>query len=196
MSSQTILHHEHQDAKKPVYQDRYGTSESPLSIEEARAVIREDFHLFVGLLTQLVALPEGYAFRGLSAWEMNHCLKWFSGCEIQSASSGVGVFAGPSVCDDADEFQVHVEVRYFHPELNYRPTERSNPRVTRRFSKGYATHLWVDQGRPYWGMHKSLITGNGSQFCQNMLTIEALAAESAARVNQALQRRRLRCDQH
>ncbi len=196
MSNPTIQHHGQEDAQRPAWQDRYGTRESPLLIEDARAVIREDFHRFVGLLTELVVLPEGCVFRGLSASEMNHSLKWFLGCEIRSASSGVGVFAGPAVSDDTNEFQVSVEVRYFHPELNYRPAKRSNPRVTRRYSEGYATHLWVDQGRPYWGMKKTLITGNGSQFCRDTPTVEALATESAARVNQALQRRRVRCDQH
>jgi len=196
MSNPTIQDLGQEVVQRPAWQNRYGTRETPLLIEDARAVIREDFHRFVGLLTELVVLPEGYGFRGLSAREMNHCMKWFLGCEVESASAGVGVFAGPNVSDDADEFQVNVEVRYFHPELNYKPTKRSNPRVTRRYSEGYSTHLWVDQGRPFCGMNKTLITVNGRQFCRDTPTIEALASESAARVNQALQLRRVRCDQH
>ncbi|MFC7462048.1 hypothetical protein [Hydrogenophaga defluvii] len=166
---------------------RYGTRESPLAIDQARAIIREDFLRFAGLVMTQVALPEGHAFAAVPALDLEHQLTWFLGCEVMSSNAGLSLHGHPVICDDKDDFQFRIEVRYFHPELHYRNTPRSKPRVSRQYNEGYSAHLWVDQGRPYWGMHRSLIKGN--EFVRNMPSPEALAAQAVTRLHQAIQKR-------
>ena len=105
--------------------------------------------------------------------------------EVLSSDAGLSVFVHHQVRDDHDEFRLRVEAQYFHPELHFRPTKLSPPKVSRRYNEGFSAHLWVEQGRPYWGMHKSLISG--SEFCPSMPTHNALAAEVATRLNLAIQ---------
>lgn len=179
----THQHHEHVDAESNV--NRYGTHECPLAIEQARARIREDFLRFAGLVMDNVQLPEGYVFSNSPALGPEHQLTWYLGCEVLSSDAGLSVFVHHQVRDDHDEFRLRVEARYFHPELHFRPTKLSPPKVSRRYNEGFSAHLWVEQGRPYWGMHKSLISG--SEFCPSMPTHNALAAEVATRLNLAIQ---------
>lgn len=166
---------------------RYGTRQSPLAIEQARSNIREDFLRFAGLVMDQVALPEGHAFAKAPAFDLNHQLTWFSGCEIESSAAGLSVFGVPIVSDEGDESQLRVEVRYFHPELHYRPTNRRAQQISRQYNEGFSAHLWVEQGRPFWGMHQSLIAGN--QFCRNLPSPEALADEVVTRLRHAIARR-------
>ncbi len=165
----------------------YGTRQDPLSIEQARARIREDFLCFAGLVTSQVALPDGHAFERSPADSLKHQLTWNQRCEVLSASAGLSVFGRRTVGDDSDCLQLQVEVRYFHPELHFRHTPRSDPRVSRRFNDGFGAHLWVDQGRPYWGMTRSLIAG--SEFCSGVPSPEALAAEVVRRLRLAIEQR-------
>lgn len=162
---------------------RYGTCESPISIDQARAQIRDDYLRFADLVISQVQLPEGYTFT-----TDQHELKWFLGCEVLSSDSGLNFAAHRAISDDMDDFQLYVSVRYFHPELHYFKSRKSMPLISRRFSKGFSAHLWVDQGRPYWGMHKSLFTG-GNEFCRSMASPEELAAEVVTRLRCAIQRR-------
>lgn len=166
---------------------RYGTREAPLSIELARARIREDFLSFAGLVMGQVKLPEGHVFGSIPADCLNHELTWNRRCEILSSSGGLSLFGRRVVADDSDGHQLQVEVRYFHPELHFRPTLRSAPRISREYNDGYAVQLWVDQGRPFWGMHRSLIAG--SEFCRNLPSPEALAEDVVMRLRRAIERR-------
>lgn len=165
----------------------YGTRQDPLSIEQARARIREDFLCFADLVMSQVALPDDHSFGRATAGSLHHQLTWNQRCEVLSSSSGLSIFGRRAVGDDGDQHQLQVEVRYFHPELHFRPTPRSHPRVSRRFNDGFGVHLWVDQGRPYWGMTRSLIAG--SEFCSGVPTPEALAAEVVRRLRLAIERR-------
>jgi hypothetical protein len=165
----------------------YGTRQAPLSIEQARARIRKDFLCFADLVMSQVALPDGHSFGSATAGSLNHQLTWNQRCEVLSSSSGLSVFGRRAVADDGDEHQLQVEVRYFHPELHFRPTPRSDPRVSRQFNDGFGVHLWVDQGRPFWGMTRSLIAG--SEFCSGVSSPEALALEVVRRLRLAIERR-------
>lgn len=165
----------------------YGTREAPLTLEQGRARIRKDFLCFASLVMSQVQLPDGHSFAQATARALDQQLNWNLGCEILSSDAGLSVFGRRAVYDSSDESQLKVEVRYFHPELHYRPTMRSSPRVSRQYNDGFAVHLWVDQGRPFWGMHRSLIAG--SEFCRNQPSPEALAEEVVIRLRLAIERR-------
>lgn len=160
----------------------YGSKEAPLDIEVAREKIREDFRVFAGLVMKQVQFPTGYAFRALSDE-----LRWFGGCAIASSNSGVTIYGQRQIADDVDALQIQVSVRYFHPELHYREGRRK-PKVSRQYNNGFGAHLWVDQGRPFFGMQQSLI--EGQQFCSGFATVEGLAESVVQRVNAALARRK------
>ena len=166
---------------------RYGTTEEPLPIDQARAIISEDFRKFSDLITAQVVMPEGHSFGKSPAFNIEHKLKWFSGCEVASSRAGLSVTGGRSSTDEADEFAVRVEVRYFHPELHFRESRSNKARTSHEYSEGFSAQLWVEQGRPFVGMRKSLITGDVC--CRDMASVEALASEVVERVNQAIARR-------
>lgn len=164
----------------------YGTKEAPLSIEQARAKIRSDFTRFAQMVINGVTLPAGHVFAQSPALGINHQLTWYLGCEIKSANAGLSVFGHLAVADDKDSNQLHIEARYFHPELHFRD-ENGKAKSSRAYNPGYGAHLWVDQGRPYWGMNRSLIEGR--QFLSNVPTVETMAEEVVARLNHAISAR-------
>ncbi|MBV7542179.1 hypothetical protein [Acidovorax sp. sic0104] len=168
----------------------YGSKEDPLGIEEARAKIGDDFTHFAALVASQVQLPAGHSFRNdCPALGVRHNLSWWNGCAVRSADSGLGVHAGPQVVDAADEYQLMIEARFFHPELHFREKGRT-ARVTRRYNPGYGAALWVDQGRPFWGMNKSLI--EGERFLSRVSSVEVLAEEVVRRLNAAISLRMVR----
>ena len=164
----------------------YGTKEAPLSIEQARAKIRSDFTRFAQMVINGVTLPAGHVFAQSPALGIDHQLTWYLGCEIESANAGLSVFGHLAVADDKDSNQLHIEARYFHPELHFRD-ENGKAKSSRAYNPGYGAHLWVDQGRPYWGMNRSLIEGR--QFLSNVPTVETMAEEVVARLNHAISAR-------
>lgn len=161
----------------------YGTKEAPLAIELARAKIREDFLKFAGLVMGQVHLPAGYGFANHPALKLQGQLTWFGGCEIASSSAGLSIHGGRYVPDPDDASEIRVEVRYFRPEVHFREGRRK-PQVSRKYNNGFSATLWVNQGRPFWGMHKSLIEGN--QFCREVATVEELANSVVQRLTAAL----------
>lgn len=161
----------------------YGTKDAPLDIQQARDTIRQDFLKFAGLVMGHVQLPEGHGFANHAAFQLEHQLKWYLGCEIKSSDAGLSIYGHRTELDDSDTSQIRVEVRYFHPELHFRDG-RKKPQVSRQYNNGFSAHLWVSQGRPFWGMHKSLI--DGSEFCRDCETVEDLAQIVIQRLTVAL----------
>lgn len=122
----------------------YGTKEAPLSIEQARAKIRSDFTRFAQMVINGVTLPAGHVFAQSPALGIDHQLTWYLGCEIESANAGLSVFGHLAVADDKDSNQLHIEARYFHPELHFRD-ENGKAKSSRNYNPGFGAHLWVDQ---------------------------------------------------
>jgi hypothetical protein len=165
---------------------RYGTKNAPLTIELARATIREDFLKFASHVVESVNLPQGYGFANHPGFELKHQLTWHSGCEIRSSHGGLSLHGSRSVSCEKDATQISIEIRIFHPELHFRNGQQK-PQVSRQYNNGFSAHLWVNQGRPFWGMHKSLIEGN--QFCREAATVEELAQSVVQRLTAALANR-------
>lgn len=161
---------------------RYGSKEMPLPIAQARQTIREDFLSFSEIVMSQVLMPKGHLFRRQPERELN----WFGFCEIVSTNYGASLHAGLALPDDLATTQLSIEVRYFRPETHYKDG-RKNQRVSRQYSRDFSAHLWVNQGRRYWGLHKSLITGH--EFCRGASSAEELAQTVVQRLNDALARR-------
>ena len=162
---------------------RYGTRENPVTIEQARKTIRTDYLKFCKLVTDQLQMPEGHKYRTNWGSCPEHELTWFGRCEIDSTRSGASIYAGLAIPDDLDTTQLCIEVRYFHPTTHYRDG-RKKQQVSREYDAGYSAHLWVQQGRLYAGMFKSLIKGN--EFCRNVDSVEELALTVVQRLKDAM----------
>lgn len=159
-----------EQVKKPIVPG-YGTKEEPLSVDQARAKVREDFLKLAEIVMSQVSLPPGHGYRNTPALGLESQLRW-AGCEVEASEYGLSIHAGLVPGDCNDKSQLLIEVRYFHPELHFRDGRRK-AQVSRRYNDCYSAHLWVEQGRPFWGQHVSLIQGN--EFCRDFTSIESLA---------------------
>lgn len=72
------------------------------------------------------------------------------------------------------------------PDLCNEMQVAANPDEVRH--RSYSAHLWVDQGRPFWGQHVSLIQGN--EFCRDFTSIESLAESIVERLKKAIEARK------
>jgi hypothetical protein len=165
---------------------RYGSQEKPVSIELARQAIRADFVKFWQLVTEQCQMPKGHEYRTNWGAGPDYELNWFGGCEIGSTNSGASIRAGLAVPDPMDTTQLCIEVRYFHPATHYKDG-RKKQKASRKYSTGYSAHLWIEQGRPYAGMYKSLIKGH--EFCRDVDSAEELASIVVQRLKDAMARR-------
>ncbi len=174
-----------QEAKQtqPALSQGYGTKDAPIPIDVARATIRADFLKFAGLVMGQVQLPPGHGWPVQPGRALEHELTWSGNCEIASSHSSLSIHGRRAMPDTSDASQIQVEVRYFHPELHYR-NGRKKAQTSRQYHDGFGAHLWVDQGRPFWGMHRSLIEGH--QFCRGFKTPEDLAQTVVERLIAAL----------
>lgn len=117
-------------------------------------------------------------------WKVNYK----AGCEVEASEYGLSIYAGLVPGDCNDKSQLSIEVRYFHPELHYRDGRRK-AQVSRRYNDSYSAHLWVDQGRPFWGQHVSLWS-KGMSFCRDFTSIETLAESIVERLEMAIEARK------
>lgn len=174
-----------EQVKKPIVPG-YGTKEEPLSIDQARAKVREDFLKLAEIVMSQVSLPPGHGYRNTPALGLESQLRW-AGCEVEASEYGLSIHAGLVPGDCNDKSQLLIEVRYFHPELHFRDGRRK-AQVSRRYNDCYSAHLWVEQGRPFWGQHVSLIQGN--EFCRDFTSIESLAESIVDRLKKAIEARK------
>ncbi len=158
----------------------------PISLGQARRLVRANFLNLANLVTSRVKLPDGHAFTCHPGHNPEHQLTWWLSCEVRSSEGGLSIYGSRIAPDDGDVTQVRVEVRYFHP-----PMTILHPNGSLYSYRQYSTaaqhcaHLWVEQGRPFWGAHSSLLDGG---VFPKAFTIEELAEEIVSTLNTALAR--------
>ena len=70
----------------------YGTKEEPLSIDQARAKVREDFLKLAEIVMSQVSLPPGHGYRNTPAFGLESQLRW-AGCEALATAKGACFFS-------------------------------------------------------------------------------------------------------
>lgn len=154
-----------------------------MPIELARQVIKQEFLKFASLVIGSVMLPEGHGFANHPAWELEHQLNWNLGCAVRSSEGGLSLHAGLNIANDSDSAQKRIEVRYFHPSMQI-SKENGTTFIARRYNEErYTATIWVDEGRPFSGMTRSLI---GSDRFAKASTIEDLASAVISKLSAAL----------
>jgi hypothetical protein len=147
----------------------------PLNHQQFSAYIEKSFSQMDGLLRTLVVLPAGHAWIRLK-----NELRWNINDLLRSTLYGSSFFIGLAPADEHDEHQSAIEVRYFWQR-------RTLQRKGRTESFGDDQHrvtLWVDQGRPFAGMTKSLLDQSASFFYAD--DAKTLATQVAAAIGTAL----------
>jgi hypothetical protein len=156
------------------------------SLEEARKVIRDNFLQLAEVVVHGIDAPEGFAFADKPAWELAHQLSWNMGCPVRSSEGGLSVHGAPTVIDESDVNQCRIEIRYLHPSMLIRD-HSGKVFESRKYNDLHSAVLFIDQGRPFFGMYKSLI-GESDRY-PKASTIEDLSAQIVTLVNLALAQR-------
>ncbi len=147
----------------------------PLDHQQFNAYIEQCFSEMDASLRELVACPAGHAWKRLGK-----PLLWNDGDPLHSTLNGASFFIGRAVVDEHDEHQFAIEIRYFWQR-------RTLQRNGRTESFGHDQHratLWVDQGRPFAGMTKSLLEQSASFFHAD--DTKTLATQVAATIGTVL----------
>jgi hypothetical protein len=149
--------------------------EVPLSHHEFNAYIEKAFFAMGDCLRQRIAIPTGHAWL-----RVGQPLRWNMNDPLRSTLPGAPLFIGLAPADEREELQLSVEIRYFWQR-----------RILQRQGKtevfGEDRHraiVWVEQGRPFVGMQKSLLAQSASLFYAD--TVPLLADVVASAVNAAL----------
>jgi hypothetical protein len=149
--------------------------EIPLSHEQFNAYIEKSFFAMDDCLRQRIAIPSGHAWL-----RIGQPLRWNMNDPLRSSLSGASLFIGLVPANAQDEHQFSVEIRYF-----WQRRTLQRPGKAEVFGEDrHRAIVWVEQGRPFAGMQKSLLAQSASFFYAD--TIAALADEVAAAVNVAL----------
>ena len=92
-----------EQVEKPIVHG-YGTKAEPLSIEHARAKVREDFLKLAEIVLSRVSLPPGHGYRNTRAFGLESQLRW-AGCEVEASEYGLSIYAGlvPGDCNDKSQ---------------------------------------------------------------------------------------------
>jgi len=130
----------------------HAKSKSPYSLpKDVKTRIESDIARKYAVLheriTAEIAPPPGHR------WEhRSDELLWFLQDTVQSTRYGASIFLRRDTPDDADENQIHVEIRWFWKAPDYAP---SDLKAARRNEYGI---LWVKKGLPFHGQNQELIT--------------------------------------
>jgi hypothetical protein len=107
-------------------------------------------------------------------------MRWNINDPLRSTLYGSSFFIGLAPADEHDEHQFAIEVRYFWQ----RRTLQRNGRTESFGDDQHRVILWVDQGRPFAGMTKSLLDQSASFFYAD--DTKTLATQVAAAIGTAL----------
>jgi hypothetical protein len=147
----------------------------PLNHQQFDAYIEKSFSQMDGHLRTLVVLPAGHAWIRLK-----NEMRWNINDPLRSTLYGASFFIGLAPADEHDEQQFTIEVRYFWQ----RRTLQRNGRIESFGDDQHRVTLWVDQGRPFAGMTKSLLDQSASFFYAD--DAKTLATQVAAAIGTAL----------
>lgn len=147
-----------------------------ITMADFHAYIRASYQGMSDRIRSLVIVPDGHA------WQDNpsDALRWFSGDPILSTESGTSFFLNRRPYDEKDEKQFMVEVRYFWQGRNVVDQNE----VSFYGHEKHRVTLWCQQGRPFWGQHRSLLEDSAAFFYHD--TIESLPGAVADTINRAL----------
>lgn len=154
----------------------------PMALPEAQQLIRADFLRFAEICMGQVSLPSTYGFAHHPAWDLQHQLKWYMGCAVRSSEGGLSIHGGLLTPDDKDASQIQMEIRYFHPSIVI-AHGKNESFTSRGHNDHYSVTLWANQGRPFYGMHRSLL---GKDRYLKAPTVEGLGVAVIARLQSAL----------
>jgi hypothetical protein len=146
----------------------------PLNHQQFNAYIEKSFSQMDGHLRTLVVLPAGHAWIRLK-----NEMRWNINDPLRSTLYGLSFFIGLAPADEHDEQQFAIEVRYFWQ----RRALQRNGRTDSFGDDQHRVTLWVEQGRPFAGMTKSLLDQSASYFYAD--DIKTLASEVATVINAA-----------
>jgi hypothetical protein len=159
-----------------------GDQKQPLALAKAQQLIRADFLRFAEICMGQVSLPKKYGFAHHPGWNLEHELTWNMGCAVRSSEGGLSIHGGLLTSDDKDASQIKLEIRYFHPSIVI-ANGKKGTFTSRAYNDEYAVTLWADQGRPFYGMHRSLL---GEARYLKAPTIEVLGTAVVTRLRSAL----------
>lgn len=108
-----------QQVEKPIVHG-YGTKAEPLSIEQARAKVREDFLKLAEIVMSRVSLPPGHGYRNTRAFGLESQLRW-AGCEVEDPD-GFAI-----VGDDAGLLILEAQAQLIDPTVAQGQPQAKNP---------------------------------------------------------------------
>lgn len=146
----------------------------PLSVQQFNAYIEKSVSEMDRHLRDFITLPAGHAWR-----RAGRELRWNSNDPLRSTLHGASFFIGLALADDDDAHQFGIEVRYFWQ----RRTLQGNGKGEVFGDDQHRVILWIEQGRPFAGMTRSLLAQSASCFYAD--DIKVLVNDVAKVINAA-----------
>jgi len=149
----------------------------PLDHQQFNAYIEQCFSEMDASLRDLVVCPAGHAWK-----QAERALRWNAGDPLRSTLNGASFFIGRTLANEQDVHQFGIEVRYFWQ----RRTLQRNGKTEVFGDDQHRVKLWIEQGKPFADMSKSLLDQSASFLYAD--DIHALATQVAAVIRTALSR--------
>lgn len=149
--------------------------DEPLSHQQFNAYIEACFTEMEGHLRSRVGLPARHDWK-----PTGRELRWNGDDPLRSSLHGASFFIALSPSDASDARQLAIEVRYFWQ----RRTLQRNGKTEAFGDDQHRVMLWVEQGRPFAGMTKSLLEKSALFFYAD--DIPTLAPQVATAIGEAL----------